>query len=130
MRVVPPKRSSRENVIPLINVVFLLLIFFMITGQIRQPDAVDIALPFSMIESSKTGEGKEILLTKSGDIYLAGEQVSLSGLAAMNLLNPGEILKVKIDGTCKRDCFLPFFKALSDMGIDKISLVTIQGSKI
>ena len=41
----PPRRSPPESVVPMINVVFLLLIFFLISAQISPPDPFETRLP-------------------------------------------------------------------------------------
>ncbi len=41
------KPASDDNLIPLINIVFLLLIFFMVAGQMHQQLAADLQLPLS-----------------------------------------------------------------------------------
>lgn len=42
----PPKRRPRaESIVPMINVVFLLLIFFLMTAQIAPPDPFEVAPP-------------------------------------------------------------------------------------
>ncbi len=42
-----PKPATDENLIPLINIVFLLLIFFMVAGQMREQTAAGLSLPIS-----------------------------------------------------------------------------------
>ena len=46
-----PNRS--ENIIPMINVVFLLLMFFMLSAQVAPPDPFDVEVPVS--EASSVG---------------------------------------------------------------------------
>lgn len=41
----PPKRTSGESIVPMINVVFLLLIFFLMTSEIKPPEPFEITLP-------------------------------------------------------------------------------------
>ncbi len=52
-----PRRrpASDDNLIPLINIVFLLLIFFMVAGQMQRPMAADIRLPD--IDSQQPAQG-------------------------------------------------------------------------
>lgn len=47
----PPRQSPAESVVPMINVVFLLLIFFLMTAQIAPPDPIDLDLPHAPAES-------------------------------------------------------------------------------
>lgn len=43
----PPRRPRGESIIPMINVVFLLLIFFLLTAQITQPTPFPLTPPDS-----------------------------------------------------------------------------------
>lgn len=47
MRFAPPRpaRAARENIVPMINVVFLLLIFFLMSAQIAPPEPFEISPP-------------------------------------------------------------------------------------
>lgn len=52
-------RKRGENYVPMINVVFLLLIFFLMTSQIAPPDPFEITLPSS--QSEALAEGRQTL---------------------------------------------------------------------
>ncbi len=41
----PPRRRPAENLLPMINVVFLLLIFFLIAAKLAPPEPFAVALP-------------------------------------------------------------------------------------
>ncbi|WP_066702334.1 ExbD/TolR family protein [Celeribacter ethanolicus] len=41
----PPKSRVSVGLLPMINVVFLLLIFFLIAGEMQQPEPIDVNLP-------------------------------------------------------------------------------------
>ena len=41
----PPKRRRTESIVPMINVVFLLLIFFLMSARIAPPDPFEVAPP-------------------------------------------------------------------------------------
>jgi biopolymer transport protein ExbD len=75
------KKSGRLklNIIPLINVVFLLLIFFMLTSSALQ-QGLEVALP-----KAETSEDSEVKLTrltiaKNGDLEIDSEKVTLENL--------------------------------------------------
>ena len=51
----PPRRKPPESIVPMINVVFLLLIFFLMTAQIAPPDPFEINPP----DSAQAGDPAE-----------------------------------------------------------------------
>ena len=83
----PEKTDNRnqgdDNLIPLINVVFLMLIFFMVAGQIQRSDPQKINLPDSISELTlqKQQENRvELLVTESGALYIAGQAIPVTEL--------------------------------------------------
>ncbi len=79
------KESEEEAVIgltPLIDVIFLLLIFFMVTTTIIKPSKrLDIQLPEAKAASAKTKSiPVRIELKRSGELYLNGKRVNLKTL--------------------------------------------------
>ena len=70
----PPKRRTRDSTIPLINVVFLMLIFFLIAGQLAPPLDPDLEL------ADTSGlEGREppdaLVLRRDGTLTFRGVQI-------------------------------------------------------
>lgn len=56
MELGPPQRRPRgENIVPMINVVFLLLIFFLMTAQIAPPEPFAVDPPEATAEASDGG---------------------------------------------------------------------------
>ena len=50
-----PKRTQAESIVPMINVVFLLLIFFLMTAEIAPPEPFPVAPPTA--ESDEQADG-------------------------------------------------------------------------
>lgn len=48
----PPRRPKGESIIPMINVVFLLLIFFLLTAQVTQAPPFELETPESQADIS------------------------------------------------------------------------------
>lgn len=74
------KTPADDALIPLINVVFLMLIFFMITGQISPPDALHIDPPSSRQGQLSDPERVLLLMDASGRVALDGEIVPAAEL--------------------------------------------------
>ncbi len=74
-------QTTRLNMTPMIDCVFLLLTFFMVVSELtRQYDAVEVRLPKVRATTSPPPAAQFVKLTAEGDIYLAGEKVSLEKL--------------------------------------------------
>ncbi|TQS71498.1 biopolymer transporter ExbD [Rhodobacteraceae bacterium] len=52
----PPKRTSNASLLPMINVVFLLLIFFLISAKLAPPEPFPTEPPKSVAEAEADGE--------------------------------------------------------------------------
>lgn len=58
MRIDMPQRRRRgESIIPMINVVFLLLIFFLLTAQIAPPEPFSVSPPASRTDEAARQQG-------------------------------------------------------------------------
>ena len=79
----PRHRQHAINMIPLINIVFLLLIFFILTSTFRTVDPIDHQLPEA--QSSEPGVAAQAVLTVAADgaLTIDGEPVARDGLPAM-----------------------------------------------
>lgn len=73
--------SPRVDLTPMIDVVFLLLIFFMISTTFIERPGLNIDLPASSAEQIQQGKKEvRVYLAESGEIYLQQEPVTLNEL--------------------------------------------------
>ncbi len=77
--------SLDDNMIPLINIVFLLLIFFLVAGQIKNQPNQDIELPSTQVMAKpNTQENKQtsarIELFNNGETWLNGTKIEIENL--------------------------------------------------
>ncbi len=77
----PPRPPQAESVVPMINVVFLLLIFFLMSAQLTPPD------PFG-VEPPESAEGEPSAPTLILQVSVAGEMAfgEVEGEAALDAL--------------------------------------------
>ena len=125
-----PQKENRlpeENVIPLINIVFLLLIFFMMAGIITRPDPFEVTPPPSVSPEEVHPDELVILLGPDGDIALNAEQTSLEGLPAALSVWEGElsaiVVQIKADGAAGSGRLLDVLDALREAGADQVVLL-------
>jgi biopolymer transport protein ExbD len=74
------KANSDDNLIPLINIVFLLLIFFMIAGKIEQIQDAGLTLPQNSQTNPAIAQPITLQLSKDNEIHLNNEVLSVEDL--------------------------------------------------
>ena len=76
-------RRRRPSLTPMIDVVFLLLIFFMLVARFGVDKVIDINLPSALGQSSQYEGAPRLVEVKSGNIVLLnGTQISLDQLSS------------------------------------------------
>lgn len=122
------KRALIIGVIPLIDVAFFLLIFFMVAGTIEKFEVIPVEPPKA--ESSKlVDEGHiVILLGKRDEVVVGDELVSLEKMESTvkGLLreNPAKVITIKADGSIPAERMLKVMDALKRAGAQSLSIAT------
>ncbi len=68
------------NIAPLVDVVFLLLLFFMLTSHLMLEPAIKIKLPESKTAMTEHERVKSIFISKTGEIFYLDKKVALRDL--------------------------------------------------
>ena len=101
--IVQPRRRNQgdDNLIPLINIVFLLLVFFMVAGQLRPaaPTEVELARVATNAAPAASHQTRvAIHLNAQGQIWVDGKPVADEQLrAALASLEVGQQVKLYAD---------------------------------
>ncbi len=124
-----PRQSNDDNLIPMINVVFLLLIFFMVAGTLRDPSPVETEPPDSSAERQIDADTR-IYLTADGSLAVDAETVSLAELVERVDLSeseqgaPPDRLALRADGDVDLGRLQTVFDALGRAGVAEVELMT------
>lgn len=129
MRFDPPRpRSDEERILPLINIVFLLLIFFMVAGKLAASDPLEINPPQSALESEAGLRELLVLLDAEGRLALDGEVMDESALkAALQKRLSGDQMRIRLkaDGRAEATRVVALMELLQDAGAEKVKLLTV-----
>ena len=117
------------NVAPLIDIVFLLLIFFMLASEFVDYKTIDLVSP---IESQENIELKNlpiiIKLSSSGAMIINDKKIEINTLS--NFIentrkeNFSEKVIINTDKNTKLNILVNVIDIIREIGIDKIALVT------
>lgn len=126
----PRVRKDEERILPLVNVVFLLLIFFMIAGELAARDDIEITPPVS---SSETPAGSRELLVQmpaDGPIVLDGEVTEVGSLAGLLRQRREEVdgplsLFLKADAALPADQLVAVLEEVRSAGLSSVRLLTL-----
>lgn len=125
-------RPDGERVLPLINVVFLLLIFFMLAGSLTANDPFPVDPPGSSSEAPAEQRETVILVGADGSLALDGRRLDpgaleaeLSARADTGTLGP---VWLKGDGAADALDILALLERLKSAGVDEITLLTVPES--
>lgn len=126
------QREQGENMIPLINVVFLLLIFFMLAGALAMPEPFAVQPPAASSDVSLENRDWTLLLAASGELALDGGLLSLDelGAAVDRVLQeyPDAQLKLKADADVAAAALLEVMDVLRAAGAQRVTLLTQKAS--
>jgi len=112
------KRSMEQNMAPLIDVVFLLLIFFIVSSTLTLREVkTDIALPDTDSTGTKIEESVSVYLDKNGDLSFNNIEIDLNSLKNKLKQNKPEINKNGI--IIYADKEVPFQRVINVMDIIK-----------
>ena len=121
--------SLEINLTPLIDVVFLLLIFFMVSTTFVESPGINVKLP-EAAQSSKTTEKKDIIISikENGNIYFEQEKISFQELnnKIQNVLkdNPLATLFLRADKGTNHGRVVQVMDSARSQGVEKIAIAT------
>ncbi len=115
----PPRRSA-ENIVPMINVVFLLLIFFLMSAQIAPPDPIDVTVPDSTSETAPV-DPNALYVGADGTLAYGGATGD-GALAA--LADHAGVLPVRADADLPAAKLAALLPKLAAAGVDGVELIT------
>lgn len=151
LRQQPPRSTASDNnLMPMINVVFLLLIFFMVAGNIRVSDPLPLDAPESSGEQPLIAQsvlyvaGNGTLMIDDAPVsmtFLAAALAELKGLPDTSHLAPDDtspepedtvirkldskpLLAIKADSRIAVSLLRDIMNAVRDAGLSRVELIT------
>ena len=134
MRIVAARRPRElVNITPLIDVVFILLVFFMLAGAIEKPDEIDVAPPVSETELASAEEDVVILIGTDGSVAFQGQvmpsdQELVRTATVWFAVRPESSIQLKADADADAARVIEVMELLREAGAQYLVLLTVGGS--
>ena len=122
------RKKRLPNLVPLINIVFLLLIFFMLSGTLSKKDLFEVKPPSSYTASNAESPEIIILISSDNKISLDDKIISSNELEAylttlLKKQNIEEVL-IKADGNASSGTLSKIIRMIRNSGIKRAAIVT------
>lgn len=123
------RKRDDDRVLPLINVVFLLLIFFMLAGRFAEADPFDLEPPESISEASDKPGLTIVQFGREREVAIDGEVMANDDLdqTLQERVATGSIkgVRVKAHAAASAQDVIRLLARLSDAGIEDLRLMTV-----
>lgn len=122
-------KNDDERVLPLINMVFLLLIFFMLAGKLTA-EQMKIEPPLSTSQDPSSPQAVTLSMDAQGRLFLNGEMVPQDNLQLALARHPDmgstdSPLVLRASAAAAATRVVAVMSRLRDAGIDQLQLLTI-----
>lgn len=123
----PARRPHSETIIALIDVVFFLLVFFMLIGRMDATAPFDVRPPVALSGRDMPAGGATLSVSGDGELALDGVQIGRDGLeAALTRLltqDPDLLLRVNAHRGAELRFVLPLVGIAEALGVRDVVLV-------
>ena len=126
------KTSFSIEITPLIDIVFLLVIFFVVTSKVGDSQFLSLDLPKTESFNYKTVQtSNEIVISKDGSIYINDKLININNLDDLEqeifeLNNNGESLILSAESESLHVWVITVMDILNKYGFNEIQIRTIE----
>jgi biopolymer transport protein ExbD len=125
-RISQQEEESEINITPMLDVVFIMLIFFIVTASFVKEAGVDVKRPGAMTAKTKGMASIFIAITEEGDIWIDRRMVDVRAVQANieRLLaeNPKGSVIIQADRESKNGLLVQVMDAAKLAGVQDISI--------
>lgn len=117
--------ENREiNISPMIDVMFILLIFFVVTMAFSEKSALKIERPKSVQNQSLNEKALKIFVDKTGKIYAAGSYATIDTIKLLAKNSIDKTAIIDADEALKISTLVEIMDACSEGGITRVFIAS------
>lgn len=128
----PPRRKHPETIVALIDVVFFLLVFFLLIGRMDATAPFTVLPPVASTSTEMPGGGATISISATGKLALNGAALDLAalrlGLAKLLAAQPELLVRINAHQAAELRYVLPLVAEIEALGARDVVLVVSPGA--
>ncbi len=131
MKLVGRRRAQVQvDLTPLVDVVFILLVFVMLAASFARQPAVAVALPRAGGASPTTGQALVVTIERDGRLWIEGKEVAAKALPPLLKSRSATFaaLTVRADGKVALNRAVHVLDAARSAGFEKLAIATRRPS--
>ena len=120
--------DTEINMTPMLDIVFIMLIFFIVTATFIKEAGVQVNKPEAATAERKQQASILIAVTASDEVWINQQQVEVESLAShvekLHAENPQGTIVVQADRQAKAGLMVAVTKAVNDSGVPGVAIAT------
>jgi len=121
-------KATGMNLTPLIDIVFLLLVFFLLTTRFVEEDGIGVKLPRAASRAEAPKEAVSVAVTRTGEVFFRGRPVPLGELEdrLRKHLGQGGTVVIRGDRDSVLQTVVSVMEAAKHAGAGRIVVATLR----
>jgi biopolymer transport protein ExbD len=120
------EEESEINLTPMLDVVFIMLIFFIVTAVFVREPGVEVERPEALTAFAPRGGAIFIAITANDEIWLDRREIDLAGtrsaIERMHSENPESGLIIQADSGAHNEVLIAVMDAAKEAGVTEITI--------
>ncbi len=125
-----PDDDSDINLTPMLDVVFIMLIFFIVTATFIKQAGIDVYRPDALTAEKKPKVSLLLAIGANGDIWIDKKRVDITAVRAvierLHAENPKGTLVIQADRAAKSSKLMAVLNAARGAGLKEVAIATEQ----
>ncbi len=127
--VVPAEEEAEINLTPMLDVVFIMLIFFIVTAVFVKEPGIQVDRPEAVTAMVPDGAAIFIAISASNEIWIDQRSVDVAGLRPvierLHAENPEGGVVIQADNEAQNEYVLAAMDAAKEAGVNEITLAAV-----
>ncbi|MCB8890109.1 ExbD/TolR family protein [Vreelandella malpeensis] len=125
------EESNEVNLTPMLDVVFIMLIFFIVTTSFINESGIEIDRPESSAASSRPDVQVLVAITPEGAVWVDGSPVDVHrvGQTVAGLLSSDGSVVIQADRNATTGLLVEVMDRLQQAGVDQVAVAASRGAQ-